>query len=363
MRLKASIQRNLLFFKLAQAVEKVGKSLYIKFSKDYVAFGANHGIGDDPNEGGGGLQCWSRLPAGALFYGYQIHSNSNDEINIELRAEDLLLAMRTANNSSSVTMRMTGRTADPYLTFVVTTEDHLGNTRPITLDIPILKILTTSGAEDTHAFDEPGIEDPDVYIMPPQLDRLRNMLSSYKALCDYVVISANLMGDMVFTTSNGDILDDREVPSLTPSPPVHASSSGGGGPSHRKAEKGGGGSIQNSTDQIMRRYGLAEKAQVETRFSNLFNPPLAEEPQMNEDGTYNSKRDEMKADRTRNRPGKFDSVMIRVSDLQRVLQSQNVRPQNVICSLLDNQSILFMVYMRDTDNATLVYFIPQAGCI
>jgi len=31
--------------------------------------------------------------------------------------------------------------------------------------------------------------------------------------------------------------------------------------------------------------------------------------------------------------------------------------------LLDNQSILFMVYMRDTDNATLIYFIPQAGAI
>ncbi|KAF9132290.1 hypothetical protein BGX30_012716 [Mortierella sp. GBA39] len=353
MRLKATIQRNLLFFKLAQAVEKVGKSLYIKFSKDFVAFGANHGIGDDPHEGGSGLQCWSRLPAGALFYGYQIHSNSNDEINIELKAEDLLLAMKSAINSSSVTMRMTGRTADPYLTFVVTTEDHLGNTRPITLDIPILKILTASGAEDTHAFDEPGIDDPDVYIMPPQLDRLRNMLTSYKGLCDYVVISANLQGDMVFTTSNGDILDDRDVPSLTP-PQTRTLSSG---------SRRGGGNEPSATEQIMRRYGEAEKAQVETRFSNLFNPPLAEAPQRNADGTYNSRRDELKADRTINRPGKFDSVMIRVSDLQRVLQSQNVRPQNVICSLLDNQSILFMVYMRDTDNATLVYFIPQAGCI
>ncbi|KAK5815479.1 checkpoint protein Hus1/Mec3 [Linnemannia elongata] len=353
MRLKATIQRNLLFFKLAQAVEKVGKSLYIKFSKDYVAFGANHGIGDDPNEGGSGLQCWSRLPAGALFYGYQIHSNSNDEINIELKAEDLLLAMKSATNSSSVTMRMTGRTADPYLTFVVTTEDHLGNARPITLDIPILKILTTSGAEDTHAFDEPGIDDPDVYIMPPQLDRLRNMLTSYKGLCDYVVISANLQGDMVFTTSNGDVLDDRDVPSLTP-PQTRASTSG---------SRRGSANEPSATEQIMRRYGEAEKAQVETRFSNLFNPPLAEPPQRNANGTYNSRRDELKADRTINRPGKFDSVMIRVSDLQRVLQSQNVRPQNVICSLLDNQSILFMVYMRDTDNATLVYFIPQAGCI
>ncbi|KAF9920007.1 hypothetical protein FBU30_010273 [Linnemannia zychae] len=352
MRLKATIQRNLLFFKLAQAVEKIGKSLYIKFSKEYVAFGANNGVSEDPSEGGGGLQCWSRLPANVLFYGYQIHSNSNDEINIELRAEDLLLAMKSANNSSSITMRMTGRTADPYLTFVVTTEDHMGNARPITLDIPILRILSTSGAEDTHAFDEPGINDPDVYIMPPQLDRLRNMLSSYKALCDYVVISANLTGDMIFTTSNGDILDDRDVPSLTP--PTQQLSK-----QHRRDRE----SEQSASEQIMRRYGLAERAHVETRFSNLFNPPLAEAPQRNEDGTYNSKRDRLKADRTKNYPAKFDSVMIRVSDLQRVLQSQNVRPQNVICSLLDNQSILFMVYMRDTDNATLVYFIPQAGCI
>lgn len=198
----------------------------------------------------------------------------------------------------------------------------MGNARPITLDIPILKILTTSGAEDTHAFDEPGIDDPDVYIMPPQLDRLRNMLTSYKGLCDYVVISANLQGDMVFTTSNGDVLDDRDVPSLTP-PQTRASTSG---------SRRGGANEPSATEQIMRRYGEAEKAQVETRFSNLFNPPLAEPPQRNANGTYNSRRDELKADRTINRPGKFDSVMIRVSDLQRVLQSQNVRPQNVICS-------------------------------
>ncbi|KAG0206369.1 hypothetical protein BGX33_007454 [Mortierella sp. NVP41] len=349
MRLKATIQRNLLFFKLAQAVEKVGKSLFIKFSKDYVAFGANHGVGDDPNERGGNIQCWSRLPVGVLFYDYVIHSNSNDEINIELRAEDLLLAMRTSGSASNVKMRMTGRTSDPYLTFVATTEDHLGNPRPITQDIPILKILTLSGAEDTHAFDEPGIDDPDVYIMPPQLDRLKNMLASYKGLSDYVVISANLLGDMVFTTSNGDILDDREVPSLTP-PPATGSSFGGGG-----------GREQSASDQIMTRYGYAEKAHVETRFSNLFHPPLAVEPMKNRDGTFTSERDERKANRKLNHPGKFDSVLIRVSDLQRVLQSHAVRPQNVICSLLDNQSILFMVYMRDTDNATLIYFIPQAG--
>jgi len=185
--------------------------------------------------------------------------------------------------------------------------------------------LTLTGAEDTHAFEEPGIDDPDVYIMPPQLDRLKNMLSSYKGLCDYVVVSANLLGDMVFTTSNGDILDDHEVPSITP-PPAPAKSRRRGGGAGSEEER------QSASEQIMRRYGHAEKAQVETRFSNLFHPPLAVEPKRNREGNFESERDQLKADRKLNRPGKFDSVMIRVSDLQRVLQSQNVRPQNVICS-------------------------------
>ncbi len=58
----------------------------------------------------------------SLFHEYKVESNANDEIYLEMKVEDLLLAMRSSNNASAVVMRMTGRSADAFLTFTITTE-------------------------------------------------------------------------------------------------------------------------------------------------------------------------------------------------------------------------------------------------
>ncbi|KAF9979628.1 hypothetical protein BGZ65_006255, partial [Modicella reniformis] len=96
---------------MAQAVEKIGKSCFIKFTPEFVAFGAIHGLGDtDPATGGGTIQCWS------------VQSLSNNEVYMEMKVEDLLVAMRSCSNASAILMRMTGQSSDAYLTFTITTE-------------------------------------------------------------------------------------------------------------------------------------------------------------------------------------------------------------------------------------------------
>ncbi|KAG0371198.1 hypothetical protein BGZ54_008938 [Gamsiella multidivaricata] len=256
----------------------------------------------------------------SLFHEYKIESNSNNEIYLEMKVEDMILAMRTCNNASAIVMRMTGRSADAYLTFTITTEDHQGNSRPITQNVPIVKILTADGASNTSVFDEPMIPTPEVHIMLPQLERLRHVASSYKSISDYVVISANLAGEMVFTTSDG-------VQQL----------------SHYDSDKDGG--------MIAAHYGAAEKAHVETRFTNLHNPVLKDDDE-----------EHPHLDRLRSQPKDFASVLVRVSDLQKVLQSHYVKPLNVICSIVPSHSILFYVYLKDnTQDATLTYFIPESA--
>ncbi|KAG0307650.1 hypothetical protein BGZ98_010172 [Dissophora globulifera] len=222
----------------------------------------------------------------------------------------------------AIVMRMTGRSADAYLSFTITTEDHLGNSRPIVQNVPIVKILTADGANNTSVFDEPMIPTPEVHIMLPQLDTLRHVASSYKSLADYVVISANLNGEMVLTTSDG-------IQQLN----------------HYSNGDAGEGTISA-------RYGMAEKALVETRFSKLHNPVLKDDEE----------EDHPHLERLRSRPREFASVLVRVSDLQKVLQSHYVKPLNVICSIVPSHAILFYVYLKDnTQDATLTYFIPESA--
>ncbi|KAF9364841.1 hypothetical protein BGX34_000190 [Mortierella sp. NVP85] len=317
MRLRARIQRNLLFF--TQAVEKIGKSCYIKFAPEYVAFGAIHGVTDNNHTTGGSIQCWSRIPMENLFHEYRIESNSNNEINLEMKVEDLLVAMRSCTNASAVLMRMTGQRAEPYLTFTITTEDHLGGMRPITQNVPIIKIMTIDGANNVSVFEEPMIPDPEVHIMLPQLERLKHITTSYKSIAEFVVISANLAGEMILTTSDGTQQLNHD-------------------------DMGEG--------SLSARYRMADKAHVETRFTNLHNPVVQDD-----------EGDHAHLVRLRTRPKEFASVLVRVVDLQKVLQSQYVKPLNVICSIVPNHSVLFYVYLKDqkddNPNAALSYFIPE----
>ncbi|KAI8355487.1 checkpoint protein Hus1/Mec3 [Mortierella sp. GBAus27b] len=316
MKLRAKIQRNLLFFKIAQAVEKIGKSCFIKFMPDCVAFGAIHGVCDnDQITTGGSLHCWSRIPVTSLFQDYRVQSKSNDQIFLEIKVEDLLVAMRSCNNASSILMRLTGNSTEPYLTFQITIEDHLGNAQPITQNVPIMRIMSIG--DNTAIFEEPSIPEPEVHIMLPR-EQLRHLVPSYKNIADYIVISANLAGEMTLTSSDGM--------------------------QHN---------VQNDMGETM--YRESEKAKVETRFTNLTNPVVQDdraEDDMVEEHPH--------VIRQRERPREFARVLVRIADLQKVLQSHCVNPSDMICSMVPSHSILFYVYLKDSDHTTLCYFIPEA---
>ncbi|KAG0335200.1 hypothetical protein BG000_007724 [Podila horticola] len=312
MRLRAKLNRNLLFFKIAQAVEKIGKSVYIKFSPEFVAFGAIHSFGDSDQGGGSAIQCWSRVPIDSVFIEYKVESTADNEIYVEMKTEDITLASRSSANASAIVMRMTGKSSEANMTFVITNEDHLGNSREITQNVPIIKILSAEGASNTSAFDEPMMPTPEVHIMLPPLEQLKHVTASYKSAADFIVISANLRGVMTLTTSDGVHQFNNGFPTINSN-----------------------GNDEDEGNLVATRYGIAEKAELETRFSGLFNPSLSDQTLADENvegGGESEQEEHPHLERLRNRPHEMASVLVRGTDLQKVLQSSCIKPMNVVCS-------------------------------
>ncbi|KAG0241843.1 hypothetical protein BGW41_005189 [Actinomortierella wolfii] len=207
-----------------------------------------------------------------------------------------------------------------------------------------MRVMSREGADHTKAFEEPMIPDPDVHIMLPPLDILRNVTSTYKSLAGYVVVSANLMGEMTLITTDGTMAfldeDDSNNGRVQPTMP--------------------GGSTQNrSIGFVPTIRNMTAKAQVETVFKNLVNPVLVDDTVENLDNPEAEVHPQN--ERRLNRPHEFARVMIRVADLQKVLQSHYVKPHRVICCLIPHQSILFYVYLQDVEDAALTYYIPAAA--
>jgi len=157
--------------------------------------------------------------------------------------------------------------------------------------------MSRDGAMNTTAFDEPMVPPPEVHIMLPPLDRLRHITASYKNIADYIVLSSNLSGEMLLSTTDGI----RSFSHYQQGLDSHA---------------------------IDARYGIAAKAQIETKFSGLINPQLTSVEEKYDDIDGESPHNQ----RLRERPRDFASVMVKIVDLQKVLQSHYVKPQSVICS-------------------------------
>ncbi|KAG0343829.1 hypothetical protein BG004_004964 [Podila humilis] len=308
MKLKARLQKNLLFFKIAQAVEKIGNSCYIRFTRDDVFFGAIHSrAGDIEADGGSAIHCWSKIPVDNLFLEYKIESTANNEIYLETKAEDFILAMRSCNNAHIIVMRMTGSSSNASLTFVITEEDHQGDSREIVQGIPILKIMTAEGAHNTSAFEEPLLPAPSAHIFLPPLEQIRHIVTSYKTLADYIVISVNIKGSLIFTTSDGAHPFNTGFHSNLKKEPSTRNNSGSNDDDNDDNN-------HDDDPKISALFGEAEKAQVQTRFTGLTNPELTDEAL---DDNSNQIEEHPYLERSRNRPHEYTSVLIRVTDLQR----------------------------------------------
>ncbi|OMJ07317.1 Checkpoint protein hus1 [Smittium culicis] len=146
-----------------------------------------------------------------------IESACENNIFLEFQIENLLRALRSAQNAENVVIRLTKKNKIPLLSLVISSYVNIYTSLPqpiyfnqiragrpimITQDIPI-RILTPMQMSHVK---EPSLPSADVYILLPQINSLRSVAERMKTINDYINISANNNGELVLT-STSDLVD------------------------------------------------------------------------------------------------------------------------------------------------------------
>ncbi|OMJ09373.1 Checkpoint protein hus1 [Smittium culicis] len=157
-----------------------------------------------------------------------IESACENNIFLEFQIENLLRALRSAQNAENVVIRLTKKNKIPLLSLVISSYSRAGRPIMITQDIPI-RILTPMQMSHVK---EPSLPSADVYILLPQINSLRSVAERMKTINDYISISANNNGELILT-STSDLVDiqtfykgltnpnSRKLFSLSLSLPLH----------------------------------------------------------------------------------------------------------------------------------------------
>ncbi|KAK3106586.1 hypothetical protein FSP39_023108 [Pinctada imbricata] len=118
-------------------------------------------------------------------------SQEANEIYLELSPENLLKALKTAQNAKWIKIKLTKKHA-PCLTVEVDLPTMTSHTRTVTHDIPVVVVPRRQWAD----FEEPELPQFDATIAMPQMKLLRNIVDKMKSLSNYMVLSANNSGEM-----------------------------------------------------------------------------------------------------------------------------------------------------------------------
>lgn len=130
-----------------------------------------------------------------MFDSYRIESKYNNEIHLMARLSSLLKALRSADPSSRITLKLTKKRERPCLTFEIAS-DALS----VIQDVPVTIVDHDKLAE----FLEPELPDPKVKIRMPPLKSLRTVVDRLRSVDDRDIlrITASSNGEMVLQVEN-----------------------------------------------------------------------------------------------------------------------------------------------------------------
>lgn len=66
------------------------------------------------------LPSLCQTPQESVFIEYKVESTADNEIYVEMKTEDISLASKSSTNASAIVMRMTGKSSEANMTFVIT---------------------------------------------------------------------------------------------------------------------------------------------------------------------------------------------------------------------------------------------------
>lgn len=137
---------------------------------------------------------WCELKQENFFDLYQMEGVSKDhnEIYVEIVAENICRALKSAQHAKCLKIRLTKRQQVPCLTFEVELPSLHSNARMVMHDIPV-NVIARRLWDD---YQEPEMPDFHVCLCMPSLKILKNITERLKNLSTYLTISANQKGDM-----------------------------------------------------------------------------------------------------------------------------------------------------------------------
>ncbi|OBT71465.1 hypothetical protein VF21_09740 [Pseudogymnoascus sp. 05NY08] len=326
MRFKTSLRNIKTFSKLTASLATLGKIAWVRLDDENVRFTII------PEQGS---QVWACISIDSLFYEYSVQSRiENNTINIELPLAPLQTALRSAENATSASLRLTKRDGDAILSLtIITNTVSAGNTNGflrnrrdddpfadddfheesldarsaaeretiVTQEIPI-RVLSPEGVEGIH---EPKVRDSDVHILLPPLLQLKAISDRFTKLA-------------FATTTNtaAAVNSTANTPKLELSANMHGSLK-----------------LSITTDAL----------NIESVWNDLTNPDL--EPNQIEGDVDDLPTEKMRAAG----PDAWATVRIDGKDWSRVLSVGRLGGKVIAC-FVDNHALILYVYLANYED-------------
>ncbi|CAL8313124.1 unnamed protein product [Merluccius merluccius] len=175
------------FTRVVTTISKLTKTCVLRLTPDNLYFVLSGKVAN------GGVGMWCELSQANFFDEFQLEGVSvkANEVCLELAPENLSRALRTAQNAKAVKIKLTKKHC-PCLTVAAELPTMSSMSRVVTHDIPV-DVIPRRLWND---FQEPSMPDFDVSIYMPPLKIMKNVVDRMKNLSNFLVIEANMNGEM-----------------------------------------------------------------------------------------------------------------------------------------------------------------------
>ncbi|XP_051796619.1 checkpoint protein HUS1 [Acanthochromis polyacanthus] len=212
------------FSRVITTISKLTKMCVLRLTPDNLFFVLSEKVAN------GGVSMWCELSQANFFDEYQMEgvSPEDNEICLEVTPENLSRALKTVQTAKSVKVKLTKKHC-PCLTIAAELPTLSSVSRVVTHDVPVDVIPRRLW----HEFKEPNVPDFDVSIYLPPLKTMKNVVDRMKNLSNFLVIEANLNGEMNLKIETDLVSVTTHFKDLG-NPPWGDDSSQDGGPSQSR---------------------------------------------------------------------------------------------------------------------------------
>ncbi|KAG6901958.1 hypothetical protein C0995_006187 [Termitomyces sp. Mi166 len=154
-----------------------------------------------------------QIKVDALFTGYRIQSNADNEITMGINSEALLTALKSASSSSTsayeteeVVMKLAKKNAQAVITFEINGLTRVGRKVRVSHDVKI-EVMRPA---DVAKMNEPMCPEPDVHILLPPLQKLRTVVDRMKIMSDILAVRTNNNGVLQLSINTETVKVDTE---------------------------------------------------------------------------------------------------------------------------------------------------------